>query len=122
MEDYSVRWRERYAKVLKDYPELKEASNLSRIYVYAGQDEKKLQQMITAALICDDPYCYSERDIMDYSLAICNTPSEHNFISNSPVSYGLMVIDDLRRSASNPCRSPFYKTVVGRLEQIYFTL
>lgn len=122
MKEYLARWRERYAKVLRDYPELKEASNLSRIYAYAGQDEKKLQQMITAALICDDPYCYSERNVMDYSLAICNTPSEHNFISNSPVSYGLMVIDNLRLSASNSRRSPIYKVAVERLEQIYFTL
>lgn len=122
MKEYLVRWRERYAKILKDYPELKEASNFSRICSYAGTDEQTLQQMITAALVCDDPYTYDERNIMDYNLAICDTPSKHNFLSNSPVSYGMMVIDSLRRFVSNPCKSPIYKTTVERLEQIYFTL
>lgn len=123
MKEYLVRWRERYTKVLKDYPELREVSNLFAISACAGRDEQKLQQKITAALICDDPYCYDKRNVMNYNLEDCDTPSKHNFHSNSPVSYELMVIfNSLRHFASNPRQSFFYATAVERLEQIYFTL
>lgn len=118
MENCLVRWRRRYAKVLRDYPELKEASNISIIDSHAGINEQKLQQAITAALICDNPYTYDERNVMSYSLEACDTPSKHNFHSNSQISYGLMVMFvSLRHSYT-----PFYRAAVERLEQIYFTL
>lgn len=122
MDEILLRWSTRYSKLFKDYPEFREVSSRSLLTVYVGRNEQKLQQMITAALVCDDPSIYDERNIMSYSLEICNTPTAHNFLSNSPVSYGLMTIDSLRRFASNSHQSPLYKATVERLEQIYFTL
>lgn len=118
MKEYLTRWRERYAKVLKDYPELKESSNLSTISTYAASSryEQKLQQKITAALICDNPYTYDSRNIAEYNLEICNTPTDRNYYSNSPVSFELMLL------LKNRCSTPIYKMAVESLEQIYFTL
>ena len=118
MKEYLTKWRERYAKVLRDYPELKEASNLSLLlhtWTILNKDEQKLQQRITAALICDNPYTYDDRNIMEYNLEICNTPTDHNYYSNSPVSFELMLL--LKYSST-----PLYEMAVERLEQIYFTL
>ena len=106
--------RKRYAKVLNDYPELKETSNLLGIDAYAGSDEQKLQQVITAALICDDPSTYNERNVMRYLLETCNTPTDHNYHSDSPVSFRLM------RLLKNRYSTPLYKIEVEDLEQIYF--
>lgn len=119
MEDYLTRWRERYAKVLRDYPEFQEVSNLSAINVLAApsyRSEQKLQQRITAALICDNPYTYDSRNIAEYNLEICNTPTDHNYYSDSPVSFELMFL------LKNRCSTPLYKIAVEILEQIYFTL
>lgn len=115
MKEYLTRWRERYAKVLRDYPELQEASNLSLIST-SFRNEQKLQQKITAALICDNPYVYDERNVMVYQLEVCNTPSDHTYYSNSPISWGLGLMFRHLDSAS------LYKMTVERLEQIYFTL
>ena len=116
MKEYLVRGCERYAKVLRDYPELQEASNLSAICAYAYRNEQKLQQRITAALICDNPYNYDDRNIMEYSLEICNTPTDRNYYTNSPVSFELgFMFKHLHNEA-------VYKIAVERLEQIYFTL
>ena len=119
MKEYLTRWRERYAKVLRDYPELQEASNLSTISAYAApsfRNEQKLQQRITAALICDNPSTYDERNVMEYNLEVCNTPTDHNYHSNSPVSFELMFL------LKNRCSTTIYKMDVEILEQIYFTL
>ena len=117
-----LEWRKRYAKVLNDYPELKEASNLSTINAYTigkigiRRKEQKLQQLITAALICDNPYAYDERNVMEYRLEICDTPTSKNFYSNSPISYELGFMFRYPDSAS------VYKIAVENLEKIYFTL
>lgn len=118
MKEYLARWRERYAKVLRDYPELKEAANLPAISAYAASDrnEQKLQQRITAALICDNPYTFDSRNIAEYNLEICNTPTDRNYYSNSPVSFELMLL------LKNRCSTCIYKIAVESLEQIYFTL
>ena len=108
--------RKRYAKVLSDYPELKEASNLSVINAYTGMTEQKLQQVITAALICDNPCIYDERNVMEYNLKICNTPTDKNFYSESPISLELGFM--LRYLSS----TSIYEIAVESLEQIYFTL
>lgn len=119
MKKYLTRWRERYAKVLRDYPELKEASNLSTISTYAYssyRNEQKLQQMITAALICDNPYIYDDRNIMEYHLEVCNTPTDRVFYTNSPISW------ELGSMFKYMYNEAVYKIAVKKLEQIYFTL
>lgn len=122
MNNYLENGRKRYAKVLSDYPELKEASNIELIDTRAvGASisccgEQKLQQAITAALICDNPYTYDERNVMEYRLDICNTPTSKTFYSNSPISWELGFM--FRYLDVAPC----YKIVVERLERIYFTL
>jgi hypothetical protein len=118
MKDYLARWHERYAKVLRDYPELKEASNLSAISAYAASDrnEQKLQQEITAALICDNPYTYEGRNIMEYNLETCNTPTDRTFYTDSSISWELGFMFRYLRIET------IYRIEVERLEQIYFTL
>lgn len=119
MKEYLVSWRERYAKVLKDYPEFQEVSNLSAISIFAApsyRNEQRLQQIITAALICDNPYTYDSRNVMEYCLETCNTPSDRNYYSDSPISYELKLL------FRNRCSTPLYKIAVESLEQIYFTL
>ena len=122
MKEYSMRWCKRYTKVLRDYPELKEASNIGLINAYAVEAsrscwyEQKLQQAITAALICDNPYTYDERNVMEYQLEICDTPTSKNCYSNSPVSWELGFTFIYLDSA------PIYEIAVEHLEQIYFTL
>lgn len=119
MKEYLASWRERYAKVLRDYPELKEASNLSAISTFAApsyRNEQKLQQKITAALICDNPYTYDGRNIMEYHLEVCNTPTDRTFYTNSPISWELgFMFRYLHNEA-------LCKIAVEHLEQIYFTL
>lgn len=118
MSEYLARWRERYAKVLRDYPELKEASNLSAISsaCVPSSREQKLQQRITAAIICDNPYTYDERNIMKYHLEVCNTPTDRTFYTNSPISWELgFMFRYLHNEA-------ICKIAVEHLEQIYFTL
>ena len=119
MKEYLTRWCERYAKILKDYPEIQEVSNLSLISTDAApsfRNEQKLQQRITAALICDNPSIYDERNVMAYNLEVCNTPTDRNYYSNSPVSFELMCLLRSRYS------TPLYRRAVENLEQIYFTL
>ncbi len=119
MKEYLTRWRERYAKILRDYPELQEVSNLSSLSTYAApsfRNEQKLQQRITAALICDNPSIYDERNVMEYNLEICNTPTDHNYYFNSPISFELRCLLKSRRFTS------LYKMAVENLEKIYFTL
>lgn len=118
MNDDFLRWSIRYSKALRDYPELKEASNLSMIKACAvsSRYEQKLQQIITAALICDNPYTYDGRNIMDYNLETCNTPTDRNYYPDSLVSYELMFLFKSR------CHTPLYRIAVERLERIYFTL
>lgn len=122
MNDHLENGRKRYAKVLSDYPELKEASNIGLIDTYAvgtGRNyrlEQNLQQVITAALICDNPYAYDKRNVMEYQLEICDTPTSKNFYPNSPISWELETMFRYLNSAS------LYKIAVERLEQIYFTL
>lgn len=116
MKKYLTGWRERYAKVLKDYPELKETSNLSAISSACVSSEQKLQQRITAALICDNPYTYDSRNIAEYNLEICNTPSDKVYYSDSSISF------NMRYLFRNRCFAPLYKIMVEQLEQIYFTL
>lgn len=118
MKEYLASWRERYAKVLRDYPELKEAANLSMISTCSTSNryEQKLQQRITAALICDNPYTYDDRNIMEYHLEICNTPTDRTFYTNSPISWELgFMLRYLHNEA-------MYRIAVEHLEQIYFTL
>lgn len=118
MKEYLARWRERYAKVLRDYPELKEKSNLSMINTFAASNryEQQLQQRITAALICDNPYTYDGRNIMVYRLEVCNTPTDRTFYTNSPISWELGFMFRYLHDEA------MYKMAVEHLEQIYFTL
>lgn len=119
MKEHPKRWRERYAKVLKGCPELKEASNLFLLFhtwTILNKDEQKLQQRITAALICDNPYTYDKRNIMEYRLEVCNTPTDRVCYTDPPISWwrGFM----LRYSRNET----LYGLAVKCLEQIYFTL
>lgn len=118
MKEYLASWRERYAKVLRDYPELQEASNLSIISTCSTSSryEQRLQQRITAALICDNPYTYDDRNIMEYHLEVCNTPTDRTFYTNSPISWELGFMFRYLHNVA------IYKIVVEHLEQIYFTL
>lgn len=117
MQNYITSWRKRYAKVLRDYPELKEASSKFVLTAEAASaNEQNLQQAITAALICDNSNTYAQRNVMYYSLDNCNTPTDHNYYSNSPIGWALL---SMFKWLDSPT---LFRIAVEGMEQIYFTL